>query len=99
MHVEKAVLKRWITVFSVGCSAPAAAVAQPVLLSCTGTMVQFTTERMEGRVSPTTATIDLDQRTVRVLGGTYDITDIKDTELTLSGKSSELVFSGTVDRV
>ncbi|QHO72319.1 hypothetical protein ACH79_06450 [Bradyrhizobium sp. CCBAU 051011] len=91
-------LKRWIALLALGCSAPATAVAQPVLLTCTGTMFQFITERIEGTVAPTTATIDLDQRTVRVLGGTYDITDIRENDLVLSGKSSELVFFGTVDR-
>lgn len=75
----------------------AAASAAPVLLTCTGRMAQFA-EQIEGTVAPNTVTVDLDQRTVRVLGGVYDITDIRETELFLSGKSSELVFFGTVDR-
>ncbi|MGY4466583.1 hypothetical protein ACVWWK_002265 [Bradyrhizobium sp. LB9.1b] len=91
-------LKRWIAVVVVWCGAPAAAIAQPVMLTCTGTMVQFSPERIEGNVSPTSAALDLDQRTLRVFGGTYDITDIRETELVLSGKSAELVFFGTVDR-
>ena len=37
-------------------TAPVAAIAQPILVTCTGTLVQFTTERFEGNVSPTSAT-------------------------------------------
>ena len=42
--------------------------------------------------------LHLDRRALQVLGGTYDITDVKETELILSGSSSGLVFFGTVDR-
>ncbi|WP_456633984.1 hypothetical protein [Bradyrhizobium sp. USDA 10063] len=92
-------LKRLIAaMIMVGCSAPVAAAGQPTLLTCTGTFGQLATEWIQGKVPPTSAAIDLDRRTVQVLGGTYDITDVKETELILSGSTSELVFFGTVDR-
>lgn len=82
----------------VGSSAPVAAADQPILLTCTGTFGQLSNEWIQGKVPPTTATIDLDRRTLQVLGGTYNIADVKETELVLSGSSSALVFFGGIDR-
>lgn len=82
----------------VGCSASAAAADPPIMLTCSGTFGQLSTEWIQGKVPSTTATIDLDRRTVQVLGGTYDIADVKEAELVLSGSSSVLTFFGTVDR-
>ncbi|MGY8677281.1 hypothetical protein Q2941_05615 [Bradyrhizobium sp. UFLA05-153] len=92
-------LKQWIAaMIVVACCAPTPAAGQPILLTCTGTFGQLGTEWIQGKLSPTSAAIDLDRRTVQVLGVTYDIALIKETELVLSGSSSELVFFGTVDR-
>ncbi|MEY9115960.1 hypothetical protein [Bradyrhizobium diazoefficiens] len=83
----------------VGCSAPVAAADRPILLTCTGTFGQLSTQWIQGNVPPTSAAIDLDRRTLQVLGGTYDIADIKETSLILSGRSSTgMVFFGSVDR-
>lgn len=92
-------LRRWIAaVVVIGCSASVAAAGQPILLTCTCTFGQLATEWIQGKVPPTSAAIDLDRRPLQVLGGTYDITDVKETELMLSGSSSGLVFFGSVDR-
>ncbi|MGY4253635.1 hypothetical protein ACVI1L_000703 [Bradyrhizobium sp. USDA 4516] len=90
-------LKRLIAATVLGW-APSVSCAQPILLTCTGTLVQFAPQRIEGNVAPTSVTIDLEGKTARVLGGTYEITSIKENELVLSGSSSEMMFFGTVDR-
>jgi len=78
---------------------PVAATAEQIMLTCTGTITEYKNkEPTSGPVSPSTAMIDVDRKTVSILGGPYDITHVAPERLYLSASTLDLVFQDSIDR-
>jgi hypothetical protein len=78
---------------------PVAATAEQIMMTSTGTITEYKSkEPTSGPVSPSTAMIDVDRKTVSILGGAYDITHVAPERIYLSASTSDLIFQGSIDR-